>query len=296
MLDDLLGRTELKERIETLEEEKRHLERELEAEADRRREAVSARQDAEERVNRLEDRIADLEGRVADATGDREEVAFRHRTTLRGGRVGEVLRRLRSVDTDAEGALSAFIADGHDVPEPVRDALGTRAALVERAAPCAVYADDAGLVAVGLRPVVPPEPFAAWEEGFRAPHDWYRPIGEYGLALVRSDLFALGRYDAGERGEVTGFTTDVKSDHSKGGFSQGRFERLREGQIRDHLDRVHDALADAPDRLFVVGESALLGEFADRATATRAVDATGAPAEALKDAHRSFWTVRCYGL
>jgi hypothetical protein len=40
MLDDLLGRTALRERIEELEEELHHTERELAAERDRRREAV----------------------------------------------------------------------------------------------------------------------------------------------------------------------------------------------------------------------------------------------------------------
>ena len=64
MLDDLLGRTELKERIAELEAERERLQAQLDAERERRSDAARARQDAEERVNRLEDRIADLEGKV----------------------------------------------------------------------------------------------------------------------------------------------------------------------------------------------------------------------------------------
>ena len=51
MLDDLLGRTELKERIEELETERDRLEARLEAESERRADAVSAKQTAEERIN-----------------------------------------------------------------------------------------------------------------------------------------------------------------------------------------------------------------------------------------------------
>lgn len=295
MLDDLLGRASLKARIEELEEEKKHLERQLEAESERRSEAVSARQDAEERINRLEDRIADLEGQLARDT-ETTRLEFRHRAAVTDDRIADLIARLRSVETAPEGALTAVVPDGHDVPEEVRETLGDRTALVGRAAPCVVYADDAGLVALAARPPVAPNPFVEWADEFRAPDDWYHPTGKYGLALVRSDLFALGLYDAGELQDIEGFRTNVGSNHSKGGFSQGRFERLREGQIRDHLDRVADALADAPNRLFVVGESELLSEFNDRATTTQAVDATGAPEEALRDAHRSFWTVRTFGL
>jgi len=80
MLDDLLGRTELKEQIAELEEEVHHLERERDAESERRSEAVAARQEAEETINRLEDRIADLEGKVSNEEHDGR--AFRRRETL----------------------------------------------------------------------------------------------------------------------------------------------------------------------------------------------------------------------
>ena len=137
MLDELLGRAELKDRVAELEEELRHRERELEAERERRSEAVSDRQAAEERANRLEDRIADLEGTVerlrAEAGGER---SFARTERLRGDRRRAVLDRFESVATGLEGALTAYVADGSDLPEAVRAAFGDRAALVERAAPC----------------------------------------------------------------------------------------------------------------------------------------------------------------
>lgn len=296
MLDDLLGRTELKERIEELEAEKHHLERRVEAEQERRSEAVSDRQDAEETLNRLEDRIADLEGRLGRET-DAPDLGFRREETIRGDRTRDLLSRLRSIETGAEGALSAVVEER--IPEAASDLLGDRAALLSRAAPCLFYGDDTGLVSAAVRPPVAPEAeaFAEWADGFRVEESWFLPTGRFAFALVRADLFALGVYEGDERASLRGFETDVKSQHSKGGFSQGRFERIRDGQIRDHLDRCEEALDEADaDRLYVVGESTLLEEFAERADATAGADATGNPEAALDHAFHDFWTTRVYGL
>ena len=316
MLDELLGRAELKDRIEELEEEKRHLKRRADAEEERRSEAARKRQEAEAEVNRLEDRIEGLEERVERlSASDDAAVSFRGTETLHGDRRDEVLARLDAVITDAEGALTAMVHD--DVPDPVRDALGERAALVRRAAPCLVCVDDAGLVEVALAPPTPPAAFASWGESFRLDRSWFAPTEPTWVAVVRSDRFALGVYD-GERVEhVAEIESDVQADHSKGGFSQARFERRRDQQIDDHLDRAREALAahldgdagadaDAettrdgvsrptppPDaEVVVLGEATVLGRFTDLADRTATVDATGEPADALRDAVRDFWSVR----
>lgn len=293
MLDDLLGRTKLKERIEDLEEQVHHLERERDAESERRSDAVAAKQEAERELNRLRDRIADLEGRVEERDDDERE--FRRTETLTGDRRDDVLARLQSLETGPEGAFTAVVTNEHDLPEQVRAQFGDRAPLVARAAPCVVYADDADLVSVALRPALVPDERVAWADSFDVDESWFRPTGQFAFALVRADVFALGVYEASERVSLTGFTTDVKSDHSKGGFSQGRFERIRDGQIRDHVSRCRDAIADADaDRLYVAGESTLLGEF--DADATASVDATGDPEAALDSAVRDFWSTRLFAL
>jgi peptide subunit release factor 1 (eRF1) len=297
MLDELLGRAELKARIEELEEEKRRLEAQRDAESERRSEAVTARQEAEERVNRLEDRIAELEGRVERLGGDDADLDFRGVETLRGSRLDDVLSRLRSVDAGREGALTASVAsdDAADLPDPVREALGDRASLVAEAAPCLAYADDAGLVSVALAPPLPPEPFAEWGDGFEVPETAFRPTGRFGFALVRADLFAYGEYDGGAFESAAGFESDVMNRHSKGGFSQARFERRREDQIDEHLDRCREAIRERePDRLVVVGDRRAVRELRGLADHTALSDASGEPDEALGDAFRDFWTTRLY--
>lgn len=292
MLDDLLGRTELKERIEELESEKERLEERLESETNRRKEAVTEKQDAQRRVNKLEDRITQLEDRVERLQSDETTLAFRRETRITGRRLDEILSRLESVRTGPQGALSAYVADGHDLAPQLRDAFGERSALIARAAPCLALSDDAGLVGVCLGPPVAPEPFLEWDDGFRIDREWFQPRGRYTFALVRSDLFAMGTYQGDERTAFHGFDSELKSQHSKGGFSQSRFERLRDEQIDNHLDRCQSALDEAEtERLYVVGERSILGEFMHRADATASVDATGDPEEAIDSAWQDFWSV-----
>ncbi|MDS0259673.1 hypothetical protein NDI56_09745 [Haloarcula sp. S1CR25-12] len=293
MLDRLLGRASLKERVAELEEEKRHLERQLDAEEERRAEAATERQRAEERGNRLEDRVAELEDRVerqgsADSAG-----TDRDAERLHGSRVGEILDRLESFETGREGVFTAYVPGEHDVPAAVREAFGDRTEAVAGAAPCLAVTDDAGLLSACLSVPVPPEPFAGWDDHVQFERGWFEPTGPHTVALVRSDLFALGEYDGRERTAFHGFDSELKSQHSKGGFSQSRFERLRDQQIASHVERCRAAIDEVdPETLYVVGEGSVIHELEERAAVTRTVDATGDPEDGLADAVRSLWTVR----
>ncbi|WP_254279177.1 Vms1/Ankzf1 family peptidyl-tRNA hydrolase [Haloarcula marina] len=293
MLDRLLGRAALKERVADLEEEKRHLERQLDAEQERRSEAATARQRAEAETNRLEDRVTELEDRVERLQASEGGPTYRAEERLTGERVAEILNRLESFETEREGVFTAYVADESDLTESVREAFGDRVSLVAGAAPCLAVTDDAGLLSACLSVPVPPEPFASWDDHVRLDRSRFEPTGEYAVALVRSDLFALGVYDGRERTAFHGFDSELKSQHSKGGFSQSRFERLRDQQIENHVERCR-ATIEAVDHetLYVVGERSVIHEFTDLAALTQSVDATGDPEDALADAVRSLWTVR----
>jgi|AntRauTorcE11898_2_1112593.scaffolds.fasta_scaffold01328_6 peptide subunit release factor 1 (eRF1) len=301
MLDALLGRAELKERIEELTEEKHHLERQLEAESERRADAVSDRQAAEKRVNQLEDKITELEDRVdrsETATETATDRSVRGTESLRGGRLAEILDRLRSFKTGPEGALSAVI-EGEDasLPDSVSDVAGDCGPLVRGVAPTIYYTDDAGLISVALRPPLLPEAFVDWNDSFRVDEAWFRPTGTLVFGVVRADVFAVGVYEGTERLDYAGFESNVKSDHSKGGFSQDRFERIRNEQIDDHLDEARERLTDKidavdPDRVILTGEQSILTQLDDLADHTASTDAGGKPEAALDHAFSDFWTTR----
>ncbi|AEH36295.1 Vms1/Ankzf1 family peptidyl-tRNA hydrolase [Halopiger xanaduensis] len=317
-LDVLLGRAELKERIDELEDETDRLRERYEAESERRAEAARARQEAEEEVNRLEDRIAQLEGELEQVDDDGAGgVEIRRRERLRGRRLEDVLDRLESFRSDAEGALTTVVAadaDRDDLDGDLTDLLGDRTTLLADAAPCVCCVDDAGLVSVALEPpVLPDDRDPGWNDRFAFEREWFLPTGRYALAVVRTDLFALGIYEDGERVDYRGFESDVKGSHSKGGFSQARFERLRNEQIDEHLDECRETLEEyvgaqaqsgraAVDRLFLVGQRGVVDTLVDESgpelepDATAAVDATGDPKPALEDAHHSFWTTELHVL
>jgi peptide subunit release factor 1 (eRF1) len=299
MFDELLGRAELKDRIAELEDERDSLQARLDAESKRRADAVAERQRVEEHRNRLQDRIADLEGQVDRLQETTEaDQSVRSRERARGSRLRELLDRVESLRTEPEGVLTAAVG-ADERPAAVTDAFGARAPLVDQLAPCVVVRDDAGLVSAALAPPRPPAPFATWDDRPRLDRGWFLPEGPYALALVRSDLFAVGVFDGDERVAFEAVESDVMADHSKGGFSQARFERRRDEQIDAHLERCREELddhapADAP--LYVVGERTVLGEFEDLAAATRTVDARGDPEPALRTAVQEFWTTTVYGV
>ncbi|WP_280585720.1 Vms1/Ankzf1 family peptidyl-tRNA hydrolase [Halorubrum sp. Boch-26] len=300
MIDRLLGRAELKEKIAEVEEEKRHLERRARAEEERRSDAVADRQRAEERVNELEHRIESLEERLGRAESEEASVEFRRVSDARGPRLADILDRFRALESDdPEGLLTAFVPSDDAVPTTVSEWFGDRTRLVRRAAPAILLADDSGAVSAALSTPIEPDSFDRWDDAFRLEDAWFRPTGRFAFAVVRSDTFALGTYDGAERVAFEGFTSDVKEAHSKGGFSQGRFERRREGQIDDHLKKANRelaAVADDVDRLIVVGERSVLGEVRDHADLTDVSDATGKPKAALDDAFRDFWTARIHAI
>ncbi len=299
MLDKLLGRAELKERIEELSEETHHLQRRVEAEERRRADAVADKQRAEEQVNRLEDRIEQLEDRIERETAGQETAPeFRTVTELTLEQSAEFHRRVDSITTDPEGALTAAVSDSDSIPRSVSDQLGDRTALVRRAAPALVVTDETGLVATAIDLPIMPEPFDRWADSFRLQQSWFRPTNRFVFALVRSDTFALGVYEGDEQVSITAFESNIMSQHSKGGFSQDRFERRRDGQIADHLEQARQAIQSVTDvnRVILVGERTVLSELRDLADTTDVADASGDPEAALDRAFRDFWTIRVRGL
>ncbi len=304
MIDTLLGRAGLKTRIEELEaslaeteEERDRLREQLEAAENRRADAVSDRQDAQERVNQLEDKVTQLEDTVERLRDDEQELSFREVDDVRGRRLDGVLDRLKSFETGEEGVFTAMV-EGH-ASSATRDAFGDRTALVERASPCLAVTDDEGLLSVALRPPIQPGPFETWDDSVDLNRGWFRPTGRYAVALVRADLFAIAEYTADEQVSLSGFRTDVKGDHSKGGYSQARFERLRDEQVRRHLDKCRSKIEDrSASELFLLGDAEAIDRLETDvdAAATAAVDASGDPEPAIENAVREFFSVRLYSI
>lgn len=295
MLDELLGRAALREEIEELEEEVERLEAQLASAEEQRKAAVRDRQEADERINRLEDRIADLEGQVENAQSGEWSPRYRGQTDVSRRRIRDLVERLRGFEYGEEEAYTAMVKD--TVPEVVRERFGAHSALVDRAKPCLVLTDSFGIVSVALRPPRPPSQFEGWADSFRLEEEWFVPQGSFGFALVRADLFAYGEYEDESQVYSTSFESDVRSQHSKGGYSQARFERRRDEQIENHLTKARNTIRERdPEELVVVGDPSVINSFTELAGVVRSVDATSTTDEPLEAAFESFWTTTVYQL
>ncbi|MFP4590105.1 MAG: Vms1/Ankzf1 family peptidyl-tRNA hydrolase [Halobacteriales archaeon] len=284
---------ELERELAACQEARDRLEARLEATDDRRREAVRDRQAAQEERNRLQDRIEQLEADLARA-GDEREVSLRGSTTLDRGRARRVLDLLASVRSPPEGLYSAMVEA--ERPADAAEVLGDRVALLDRVSPALVYLDADGLVEVALRPPMAPDPFEGWADRFRLERSWFVPEGTHHLAVVRRDVASLGRFDGSSLTFVDGFESRVQGRHSKGGFSQARFERRREEQVEAHLDDVRDLLSRVDGPLVLTGSEAALEALEVDAMARETVDASGGPREVLDAAFEAFWTTRLFRL
>lgn len=64
------------------------------------------------------------------------------------------------------------------------------------------------------------------------------------VILARLGGYSMGVLKAGEWTVTKTGGRFVKNRHRKGGQSQRRFERIREGQIREHFDSIHAAIQE----------------------------------------------------
>jgi hypothetical protein len=300
----------LEEHQRALEEARRHSEAAVqrsERADERRREAVAARQAAEEKTNRLETRIAQLEGeldRLQGSTPQAPTVAAgpQRRMELQGRRTELMLQRLLGFEAAEKGALTATLHEpGDPMDQTLQRALGDRVQSALAAASCLVLLDDTGILSLAVQPPLLPNVDPVWDDRFHLQREWFLPTGRYAFVLARSALLAAGIYENEELVAFKGMQPRVGRRHSRGGFSQGRFERIREEQIADHLKRCRETLKeflgeDIP--VYLVGQKETIEALKDtlRPVATRTVDATGAPREALEDAFRSFWTTKLRAL
>lgn len=317
MLDELLGKKELKERIEDLEDEVESLENKLEAENERRKEAVREKQEAQRDINKMESKIHELEDRVQKAEKGRgkRRPEFRKVDEMSPGKTREALELLESMSGKEESFTTAKIEPEGDVPEIVEGESLALLRKIDSETGLVVFTEDTGIVSGCL---VPPVPVSMnvdlGEDGKRVVNDQrfvidrrlFEPAGRYGVAVLRSDAFAGGIYEGEERVNSRFVSSSVRSKHSKGGWSQKRFERIRDEQIQNHLNASAEALEELLGEsgrnlkfLGVAGEKRYLDDFAreiefDGETVTRSIDTHGKEEELMRSGFDNFWSSRLY--
>lgn len=308
MLDDFLGKTELRDRIQELEDEVKNLEKRLESAERKRKDAVTDKQEADRRVNKLETKVEELKDKLErEKQQEDTKVDFRLAEAVRGWRLDSVLSLFRTIEANNEDLTTVAVAPGDRHPnefEPETDALFRG---IESKTGTVCLGDDTEVLRVALAPPVRiEETYVSHGPRFDIPRDAFDLGGTHAVAVVRSNEYAGGVYtgDDTERVEFSSNSTDLKSKHSKGGFSQGRFERARDEEVKRHVrDSVESfesmVTAYELDSVFVAGESRVADNFAEELSlrvpiSTRSTDARGEGKELLRRGYETVESARLY--
>jgi len=307
MFDDVLGKTELKERIEELEDEVENLKERLKAEERRRKNAVTEKQEAHERANRMESKVQELEDRLERAEEDEEDASYRIAKTVRGSVLDKALELIESARSGEDALTTVTVAPDDRVPNEFETETTAALQRVESKTGFAAFGDDAGIVRIALVPPLAVEETRV-EHGSRFALDrsLFELPEKHAVAVVRSDEYAGGLYsDSGdERVGYTSLSSEVKSKHSKGGYSQGRFERARDEEVKKHVRESageFDAMLteQGVDHVFVAGDSRVASDFADEISvrvpvSKRTTNATGSGESFLRQGYETVESARLY--
>lgn len=316
MFDRLLGRggdddeeelRELRRRLEKTETKLEAAEAQRDKAEKRRREAASEKQEAQRRVNVLEDRVAGLESelkRLREAEGGDGEEGFSRVVTVE---MDHLLERLGSYAARSDDLATLVSPDLS--AEDVLDDLGRGLSAAKRFEKEGVlYHDGAGILSCVVKaPVLRAEPAIRYGERFDTdPVDLTELRRNHVLCFVRSDEAAVARFRDGEIEEFRHISADVKSKHAKGGFSQKRFERLREEQVKKHVEETRRAarnLLDDDGFVALGGDSSIATrvagelELPERRYAVKPLSHHDVEEEDdLRDVERDYWSHRVYVL
>ncbi|TGC11355.1 Vms1/Ankzf1 family peptidyl-tRNA hydrolase [Methanolobus halotolerans] len=245
--------------------------------------AVAAKQESEEKLKSAEVRLRTLEHELEkqriDTAGD---LCFTRRDQFGQQRVEEFILSLSSIKYPPGSLSTVYIAAG-----AVLDGLQDHEAVVERIDSETLAMVDKVTSSTGYvlfhspdhlvnELLVPPLPLntSQWTTGDTFDTDLLlgslrNNVSICVLLAHAGESFVGYSLDSEEFDSFQMIKSNVKAKHAKGGFSQRRFERLRDEDIAHHIDKVRSSLKDMleefegnTDYLILAGDPQLAKEMA----------------------------------
>lgn len=246
----------LEDKVDELEEEKDSWKERFEAEKERRSSLSRQKQQAEEERNRLKEKLESLNSEDEETEGknesqDFEDLSFEEATNT--------LQRLGSLNS-SDGSLVTVYC-----PEKVEDISDIRtlknsvpkdqySVLRENDSFIAFSDPVLGVFVMKMNPFFSDKVSAG--ERFEIDDLLEFIEEEKHWCMVSAGETEIFREEGGKFEQVDRVKNRVDREHSKGGFSQGRFERKREEQIDQHVSRVQEALSDYSN-IYLIGDEKL---------------------------------------
>jgi hypothetical protein len=223
--------------------------------------AVAAKQEAEEKLNALEVKVKTLEHEVdKERTDVPASISFTCNDQFSKQRTEEFLRSLSTFMYTDSSLVSLYVAAGES-PDSIKDyELLTERVDNETLALAEKVVSNTGFV-LFYSPdhmvnelIVPPLPLdkSSWGTGnvfdISALSELLnKDAGVCVLVAHAGESFTGFSLDSQDFDSFQMIKTSVKAKHAKGGFSQRRFERLRDEDIDHHINKVKLALKDVID-------------------------------------------------
>lgn len=219
------------------------------------KQAVADRQEAEARLNQELVRTQTLSHELETIRAESQErLKFRRIENLSPSAVQAYLSKLSSFYSPADDLLTVYLPQGTRLSdllsEKILDMIEEEPLnLLERLNPetgLVLFYDLHRMICEAIVPPFP-VPSSFWQLGNRFETSFLEDILSKDYRMLVLVLHA-GESFIGFAPDARVFDTEelvrssVKEKHSKGGFSQRRFERLREEDIAHHMNKVFEAL------------------------------------------------------
>ncbi|MFB6114906.1 MAG: Vms1/Ankzf1 family peptidyl-tRNA hydrolase [Candidatus Nanohalobium sp.] len=251
---------ELEAKIEELKEEKESYRERFKAEKERRSKLSTEKQEAEEKLNRLKDKLEGLkqeENKEKEVeTGKTEEISFKEAYSS--------LNKIDTIESSKEELVTVYCPgkfSGFSERKSLKNSIekGKFEELQQRKSFAAFLDEELGAWMLETRPFFSEKLEISSDFEVSGLLEFIQK--EKIWVLVSAGETEIFREEEGEFEEVETLKSRIEKKHSKGGFSQGRFERKREEQIEQHLDEVKEFVEGLEGDVYLLGESRLCEEI-----------------------------------
>lgn len=237
---------ELEEEVESLKDEKESYKNRFESSEEKRKKLAREKQEREKRINKLEDKLDSYSNKkqetkmdVEDRKDDFREISFEEGL--------ELVKLLDSVEIGAERLITLNL---NGALTSVKDYKGLKNTLkaenLEKLPRKGnyFYFTNNNVLNIVLKTRNLFEPGWSDNSTFKTREILEFIQEEKIWVLASSGNSKVVREKNGDCEVLESFKERIDRKHSKGGFSQGRFEKKREEQIRQHLDKVESFVND----------------------------------------------------
>ncbi len=272
MLDSIFGSEkeekieQLKSELEEKEKELRELEKELKKERDRAKDAITEKQETDKELKDAKHKIETLEDKIDKLEKDSEKDKISKKVKfLKRSELDSFIQQFQTIKSESKSLVTHYIENREEVKNHefanLFQGLDSETGYV-------YLKDNFELINCVLIPPVPVEAEFYREEEFRLEklHNKLESEFRIGFISAHAGKSIVGLLEGSKFTSFNLIKSTVKGKHSKGGFSQDRFERGREKQIETHLEKIVEETEKAfeeMDYIFLDGNQEMTSKLRD---------------------------------